>query len=142
MFQELNKFELDIFESYCPIIKREAIRIFKTEDDQLIAELKDGSAVQYDLVLNTTRGAISLDILMRPKQATNEESFKKFLSRKLYREMLRKGYNQQNLSEKTGIPESTISRYICEVSIPSVYKLKLIADALNVTIDELLIFDC
>ena len=142
MYRTLNKYELDIFASYCPIIKKEAVHIFKTNDDRLIAELKDGSAIEYDLVLGTSRSAINLDILMRPKIAANEDDFKRCLGRKMYREMVRRGFDQMMLSKATGISKGTISYYMNGTSMPSLYKIKLIADALNCSVDELLKFDC
>lgn len=137
-----NKCELDIFVSYCPIVKREAVQIFKTEDSRMIAELKDGSAIEYDLVLGTTRSAMNLDILMRPKIATNEEDFKRYFSRKLYRMMRHKNYIQNDISEMTGISTSSLTKYINGTSIPSAYNLWLIANALGCSVDELLTFDC
>ena len=142
MYRTLNKYELDIFASYCPIIKKEAVQIFKTEDDRLIAELKDRSAIEYDLVLGTTRSAMNLDILMRPKIASNEDDFKRCLGRKMYREMIRRGFDQIMLSKATGISKGTIRYYMNVTSMQSLYKIKLIADALECSVDELLKFDC
>lgn len=137
-----NEYEFDIFASYCPIIKKEAIQIFKTNDDRLIAELKDGSAIEYDLVLGTSRSAMNLDILMRPKIATNEEDFKRYFSRKLYRMMRHKSYIQNDISEMTGISTSSLTKYMNGIAIPSAYNLWLIANALDCSVDELLKFDC
>ena len=142
MYRTLNKYELDIFASYCPIIKKEAVHIFKTEDNRLIAELKNGSAIEYDLVLGTSRSAMNLDILMRSKIAANEDDFKRCLGRKMYREMVRRGFDQIMLSKATGISKGTISYYMNGTSMPSRYKIKLIADALDCSVDELLKFDC
>ena len=142
MYKKVNKYELGIFISYCPIVEKEATQIFKTEDDRLIAELKDGSAIEYDLVLGTTRSAMNLDILMRPKIATNEEDFKRYFSRKLYRMMRYKSYIQNDISEMTGISTSSLTKYMNEISIPSAYNLWLIANALSCSVDELLTFDC
>lgn len=142
MNRKPNKCELDIFEAYCPIVKKEAAQIFKTEDDRLIAELKDGSAIEYDLVLGTSRSAMNLDILMRPKIASNEDDFKRYLSRKIYRTMKCKGYIQIDISEMTGISTSSLTKYMNGISIPSAYNLWLIANSLDCSVDELLKFDC
>ena len=142
MYKKVNKYELGIFISYCPIVEKEAIQIFKTEDDRLIAELKDGSAIEYDLVLGTSRSAMNLDILMRPKIAANEDDFKRCLGRKMYREMIRRGFDQIMLSKATGISKGTISYYMNGTSMPSLYKRKWIVDALDCSVDELLKFDC
>ena len=66
----------------------------------------------------------------------------KFLARKIYREMLRRGYDQTMLSEVTGISKASISGYTNGTSTPSLYKIKLIADALGCTVDSLITFDC
>ena len=142
MYKKVNKYELGIFISYYPIVEKEPVQIFKTDDDRLIAELKDGSAIEYDLVLGTSRSAMNLDILMRPKIAANEDDFKRCLGRKMYREMVRRGFDQIMLSKATGISKGTISYYMNGTSMPSLYKIKLIADALDCSVDELLKFDC
>ena len=142
MYKKVNKYELGIFISYCPIVEKEATQIFKTNDDRLIAELKDGSAIEYDLVLGTSRSAMNLDILMRPKIATNEEDFKRYFSRKLYRMMRHKSYIQNDISEMTGISTSSLTKYTNGIAIPSAYNLWLISNALGCSVDELLTFDC
>ena len=142
MIYELNEFELDIFESYCPIIKTEAVRIFRTEDDQFIAELRDGTATSYDLVLGTSRSAISLEIMMRPKIVNNEADFRKYLSRKIYRTMRKRNLIQIDISDMTGLSNATITKYINGTATPSAYNLLKIANALRCSVEYLLTFDC
>lgn len=46
-------------------------------------------------------------------------------------------YSQNKLAKKTGIPQSIISLYESGSSYPGTLNLILLADALNITIDEL-----
>lgn len=52
--------------------------------------------------------------------------------------MKARGYNQKQLSAKTGIPEATMSRYINDDREPRASALKVIADVLGVSTDALL----
>lgn len=48
-----------------------------------------------------------------------------------------KGYSQKRLSMRTGIPQTTIANWETGASFPTVINLIPIADALGVTLDEL-----
>lgn len=50
-----------------------------------------------------------------------------------------KKITQQELSDKTGIHQQQISRYERSISVPTLEVAKKIADALNVSLDELVI---
>jgi len=52
-----------------------------------------------------------------------------------------KGYSLKVLSSMVNIPDSMLSRYENGIIDPPISKLKLIADALNVTIDDLISSD-
>lgn len=47
------------------------------------------------------------------------------------------GLSRKDLSRITGLTETAISRYINDEREPRIYALKLIADALNVSLDSL-----
>lgn len=141
MARKISAHDLEVFKLHCREVKN-AVRVFRTKNDCLVAELPDGSAILYDLILDGIRSAMNLDILLRPKTPNNENDFRKYLARKIYREMLRRGYDQLSLSEITGISEATISRYINGTSMPTMYKMTLIASALDCTVDDLITFDC
>ena len=48
-----------------------------------------------------------------------------------------KGISQTDLSDRTGIGQTLISRYISGKTTPSVYNVNKIARALNMTVDGL-----
>lgn len=56
---------------------------------------------------------------------------------KIFRKMNELGMNQKDLARETGLTESAISRFINETRQPRLYNLIKIADALEMTLDEL-----
>lgn len=54
--------------------------------------------------------------------------------------MVEEGYNQMSLSERTGIAQSCISRYLSGQIFPDLPSLMAIADALHVNLDYLTYF--
>lgn len=61
-------------------------------------------------------------------------------SRHLAKLMVEEGYNQMSLSERTGINQSCISRYLNGKIFPDLPSLMAIADALHVNLDYLTYF--
>ena len=55
---------------------------------------------------------------------------------RLRRLMTRQGVSQLELSELTGIPQSTISNYLTGKFLPGFYNMDKIAKALKCSIDE------
>lgn len=70
-----------------------------------------------------------------PNNLTKEECLGEFGVR-LQQMMGSKGISQVRLSEMTGIPQVTISSYICGRSVPGFYNVDKIAKALNCSVDE------
>ena len=64
-----------------------------------------------------------------------EKAVRKIIAENLKR--LTKGMTQNQLSEKTGIPQSTLSGYFAERSTPDPGRVQKIADALNVSKEEI-----
>lgn len=61
-------------------------------------------------------------------------------SRHLKKLMIEEGYNQITLSERTGIAQSCISRYLNGKIFPDLPSLMAMADALHVNLDYLTYF--
>lgn len=57
---------------------------------------------------------------------------------RIKRLMMQNGLSQRELAEKTGVAEATISRYISGKHIPHLCVISCIADALHITVEELM----
>ena len=51
------------------------------------------------------------------------------------------GYSQDELADKIGVSRQTLSKYETGESLPDIEKCKLLADALDVTLDDLVKYD-
>ena len=98
--------------------------------NELLVTLRDGSKIIYNDYENTVRNL--------PADSSNmsEEQFKREFGYRVKRIMFEKGVTQDDLSEKTGIAQETLSRYICGKNVPSFYKIDKIAKALDCSVDE------
>ena len=101
-----------------------------TYSNELIVTFKDGSKILYNDFENTVRNL--------PADSSNmsEKQFRREFGYRVKRIMLEKGVTQDELSEKTGIAQETLSRYICGKNVPSFYKIDKIAKALDCSVDE------
>lgn len=134
---DIHPFEMREFELMCPNVVNHIINCYETKDRRIIAELDDGSAVEYDLVLQSSRSAMNIDILTRKRHPATEEAWRKLFARNLWRMMRYKGFTQVDLSEDTGISNSSLTYYTTGATTPSAYKILLIARALGCSVDEL-----
>ena len=73
------------------------------------------------------------DPKLAPKHLTKQE-----FGKRLYNLMLRKGWHQSELARQSGLPRDSISVYIRGKSLPTPVSLKQLADALDITPEELL----
>ena len=122
--------ELRNFELHFPYIAKKAVAYSDKGWGELIVVLEDGVRVLYDDSDNTIRQLPS-----NPDNLTKRECGKEFGFR-LSRMMERKHITQCELSELTGIQQSSISHYTNGSKLPSFYNLDKIAKALNCSMDE------
>lgn len=114
-----------------PLIKIEDIKQYKELNDyELLIELYDGQKYIYDTLNNTTRGAPYYGIL------TDKENRKEFKLR-LRALLSHTGMTQRDLSEKTGISERTITRYMNGETLPDYISIKKLSNALNIPVNQL-----
>lgn len=73
------------------------------------------------------------DEALRPKHLTKQE-----FGRRLYKLMLRKGWNQSELARQAGIARDSVSTYVRGVSLPEPLNLERLAAALGVPAVEIL----
>ena len=119
------------FELRFPSVTQDVRRYDRTRyANELIVTFKDGSKILYNDFENTVRNL--------PADSSNmsEKQFRREFGYRVKRIMLEKGITQDELSEKTGIAQETLSRYICGKNVPSFYKIDKIAKALDCSVDE------
>ena len=100
-------------------------------DYDIHIKLRDGSTVLYDDFDKSFRQLPESCIGL-----TEEQCRREFGSR-LYRIMQRKCITQEELSARTGIHQTIISKYINGKHTPSFYNVDKIAKALGCSVDEL-----
>ena len=98
--------------------------------NELIVTFRDGSKILYNDFENTVR------YLPTDSNNMSEKQFRREFGYRVKLIMLEKGITQDELSEKTGIAQETLSRYICGKNVPSFYKIDKIAKALDCSVDE------
>lgn len=115
---------------YYPHIVEDAEQFFWDSPYEILIRLKNGNMVAYDDLEHTIRR------LPKDSRKITEEESRNELGYRLYRMMRVKGVTQKELSEKTGISQSSISHYITGKKTPSFYNIDKIAKALDCPIDE------
>ena len=113
-----------------PFIARDMIGYKEVNSFDMVITLNDGSKVLYDDFNKTYR--------MLPNDISNmsEDECKQEFAYRLKSRMQRRCITQQKLSEMTGIPQGTISRYMDGTNVPSFYKADKIAKALGCSVDD------
>lgn len=75
--------------------------------------------------------------MTRPKNTPIQEHAKKIIKSNLERLMQSRGMSQVELSEKTGIPKTTINGYVKGTSLPTPGNTEKLASVFNISKDEL-----
>lgn len=70
-------------------------------------------------------------------QDLDKESFRRIFGVLLRRALERSGLTQEELSEKTGIPQPNISDYLYGKHFPSFYQIDKMAKAMNCSVEDL-----
>lgn len=120
------------FKIYFPSIAAQMVSGYLTDDNSLVAELKDGSKVIFNDKLCSVRNVIEY-------QGT-EEDWKREFANRLATVMEEKGFDQSYLAEVSGISQVSISNYIQRKVIPSGYIVDKLARALDCHITDLICF--
>ena len=124
------------FAKMCPWAADKVVRWNSSDVGEIVAELDDGSVIQYDQVVKTFRCASSLEALDAMRTPTNEEEWKQEFSRRLYRKMRSKGYTQDDLSWDADISPASITKYVNGVAVPSTYNMVKIAKVLHLSVED------
>lgn len=123
------------FELYYPRIAEEVVNYYYTDKIELIVETTNGDRYLYDEIFNTIRKL--------PSDSGNmsKDEYRNDFGARLFKIMTWKSINQEELSKRTGIPQSAISKYINGEREPGFFKVDKIAKALGCSIEELQYLD-
>lgn len=117
-------------QSYYPFLSKRMVSYKKVGPYELIVKTNDGETILYDDVNHSIRR------LPRDSNNMTEQEVSVEFRQRLRRLMTRQGVSQLELSELTGIPQSTISNYLTGKFLPGFYNMDKIAKALKCSIDE------
>lgn len=120
------------FKTYYPFLGSAVVSWSPDGPNSIIAELSDGSILEYNDRLRSFRTVREFD--------GTEESWKREFSSKLIKMMADKGCDQTYLSEISNISQQSISNYINKKAIPNCYTVFKISQALGCTVSELIDF--
>lgn len=126
----MNEYIVEQLERLFPFIVKEAVTYKKYNDFEWLIILKDGSTVLYDEFSKTIRRLPN-----NSNELTEQECRKEFGAR-LRMRMDRAGVSQLELSNRTGIAQPQLSRYVTGKATPSFYIIDKIAKALRCSTDE------
>lgn len=122
---------LDNLKCYFPFIAKDVQEYKETGPFEITVRLTDGTVYCYDDMEHTIR-KLPLD-----SNAMTERECRKEFGIRLRKVMQWKGITQKELSDKTGITQAAISRYVKGHVSPSFYTVDKIAKALDCTIEDL-----
>lgn len=117
-------------QSYYPFLSERMVSYKKVGPYELIVKTNDGETILYDDVNHSIRR------LSRDSNNMTEQEVSVEFRQRLRRLMTQQGVSQLELSELTGIPQSTISNYLTGKFLPGFYNIDKIAKALKCSIDE------
>lgn len=117
-------------QSYYPFLSERMASYKKVGPYELIVKTNDSETILYDDVNHSIRR------LPRDSNNMTEQEVSVEFRQRLRRLMTRQGVSQLELSELTGIPQSTISNYLTGKFLPGFYNMDKIAKALKCSIDE------
>ena len=117
-------------QSYYPFLSERMVSYKTVGPYELIVRTNDGETILYDDVNHSIRR------LPRDSNNMTEQEASVEFRQRLRRLMTQQGVSQLELSELTGIPQSTISNYLTGKFLPGFYNMDKIAKALKCSIDE------
>ena len=127
-----SSYHKKIFESYLEESPTSVDRIDRWEkygSNSVKIFYKDGTKAVYHKMMRTLRGI--------RKNNGSASDWQRDFRDELVERMYDCGYTQQTLSEKIGISQQTMSKYLNKESIPSGYVLSKMADALHCSMDDI-----
>lgn len=124
----------DIFVRYNPI-SQPIVSYREIDRDQLIVKFEDSTTLIFDASNKSFR------FLPSNSQELTEDQCRREFGERLRKILFYKQLTQTDLSEMTGIPQCSISKYITGSATPSFYTVDRIAKALGCSADDLRYID-
>lgn len=125
----------DNFKLYFPLIAEDAVSWRDIGRGELVAKLSDGATVIFDNINKTLR------TLPKDSRSMSEQECRREFGKRLRRLMIYKGLTLEDVSKRTGIHFTTLSRYLNGKTTPSFYAVDKIAKALDCSVDDLRYID-
>ena len=126
----------ELFKEYHPYMSSNVADYRPKGDLGIRITMTDGTCYDFDKMNKGLRKA-QVEYHISRNDITDNQCRESF-SRHLLEMMDLRGYNQQTLSEYTGISKGSINSYINKAKTPSITNLRRIAYALDCSIAELL----
>ena len=120
------------FKTYYPFLDEEVSSWSPNGLNSIIAELFDGTIIEYNDALRSFRTVRKFD--------ETEESWKREFASKLIKMMANKGCDQTYLSEISGVSQVSISNYLNKKAIPNCYTVFKLSKALGCNVSDLMDF--
>ena len=115
---------------YRPIFER-AVEYEEVSPTEMIVKTDDGHVYLYDTWGDTIRH-------MPSDSDMDKDRLEMEVGERIRRIMDKRGMNEEELSESTGISQTMISRYILGKNIPGLHAADKISRALRCTVNDLL----
>lgn len=132
MLNSSFEIKLEQFRMYFPDLYDQAIDWWKSGPYHVTVLLDDNSRVEFDSSDNTIRWVPKID------RSVDNDVLRKEIGRNIRKFIVYRGLRQQDISEKVGITEAMLSRYINGTSLPGIDKLHNLASVLGCRVDDLL----
>ena len=123
---------LEQFRMYFPNLYDRTIDWWKSGPYHITVLLDNNDRVEFDSSDNTIRWIPKFD------RSVDGDIFRKEIGRNIRKFIIYRGLRQQEVSEKVGITEAMLSRYINGTSMPRLDKLYDLARVLNCRVEDLL----
>lgn len=104
----------------------------------ILLYLSDGSRYEYD---DSMARVYSVPDKFNDDDELTDERWKELFTTKIRKTMRVKHFTQSDMQQLTGIPQTTLSNYLSGKTMPPIDKLRLIARALGVSVNELIEFN-
>jgi ribosome-binding protein aMBF1 (putative translation factor) len=136
-----EKYEIMInsYKTWFPSLYEKTIKCTPRSKYSIVAELEDGTRMEFDGVHNTVR---DVTCHYDPNQTVDEDAWRKEFGYRLREAMIDRGINQEMLSDLSGISRQMITRYVRGHSTPSAYTIDRLARILKCDVRDLTRFDC
>lgn len=117
-------------EAYYPFLLDDVVMTANIGHDELLIETREGLRYIYDDLEKTFRR------ISKNSGDVTEEEFRREFGIRLRSVMWRIGLTQDELSERSGISQSAISKYMRGKSIPSLYILRKLTKAMGCSVED------